>query len=156
MPLFERKKSITVDLVDDNFLEVNAHFKDIFHEIKTSIRFDCGTRIVTRASAEMVSVPFDLCLEVCEKMRELEGLDIKRGVTKWVKEIVGGRRGCAHLADLVVDSVKAMAQVADFFLLPDDMLFDEKLEKLKASNLGICHTYSNLYRNPKFIGNRIE
>lgn len=154
MPIRERHQSITIDREDENFLKVFTHFKDNFHDIKTTIIIDCISRKITFAEAQMDLVPFDLCQEVCIKMKDLVGLEVKKGVTKAINEIIGTSTGCSHLADMAVDSVKAYAQVAPLCMLPEDMEFEEKLEKLKIANKGICHTYSNLDRNPKYIGNR--
>lgn len=154
MPFFERHKSIIINQVDDTTLEVTASMKDKFHEIKTQLVFDYNSQQITGAKVDMVTVPFDLCHEVCVKMNELVGLELKKGVTRWVNEIVGTSRGCSHLVDLVTDSVKALVQSAGVGLLPQDLSFEEKLEKIQTLNMGICHTYSNLDRKPKYIGNR--
>jgi len=152
--LFERNKSVKVSQADNSLLEVVAHLKDRFHEIRTVIIFDSNTKTIVKAGADMITVPFDLCHEVCDKMQGLEGLQLTKGVNKWVKEIVGNSRGCTHLVDLVMESFKAVFQVTGFCLLPAEMPFEEKLQKIQAMNAGICHTYSNLNRNPKYIGNR--
>ncbi len=154
MQLFAREKSIQVDQADDGTLEVTAHFKDKFHEINTFMVFDCNSKEILKAEAKMITVPFDLCHEVCGKMSGLTGLQGTKGINKWVKEIIGGARGCAHLVDMVMDSVKALTQATGFCLLPEDLSFDEKLQKIQEVNMGICHTYSNLGRRPKYIGNR--
>lgn len=154
MPVFERHKNIQVNVIDENKLEIIAHMKDKFHEIKTSLVLNSDTLTVEQASAEMIIVPFDLCREVTVKMNELVGLELKRGILKWVQEIIGKNKGCAHLVDLVIDSVKAAVQVSAVCFLPEEMPFEEKLDKIKTVNMGICHTYSNLGRQPKFIGNR--
>lgn len=154
MSFFERHKSIIIDQIDENTLEVTGYMKDKFHEIKTHMVFDCISQQLTGAKVDMVTVPFDLCHEVCVKMNELVGLELKKGVTRWVNEIVGTSRGCSHLVDLVTDSVKALVQAAGVGLLPHEMPFEEKLEKIQNLNMGICHTYSNLDRKPKYIGNR--
>ncbi len=152
MPLFERNKAVKVNQLEGNILEVTAHMKDNFHEIKTVIEFDNTSKTVIDARAEMITVPFDLCLEVCARMKGLAGLRLQKGVGRSVQEIIGKKQGCSHLFDLTMDSMKALVQAGDFCLLPAEMSFDEKLATLKKVNAGICHTYSNLDRNPRYIG----
>jgi len=154
MPIFEREKSIKLSQLDDNSLEVTAFLKDKFHEIRTSIVFEIHSKQILQAEAEMITAPFDLCREVCPKMDELVGLRIKKGVRKMAQEIVGNSRGCAHLVDLVMDSFKVVVQAAEYCLLPAEMPFEEKLQKIQSINMGICHTYSNLNRKPTYVGNR--
>ncbi len=154
MTLFERDKSIKLRRIDDNSLEVVAHLKDNFHELTTTIVFDCNSRLVRQAEAEMITVPFDLCHEVCAKMHELVGLQIKKGVRKWVREIVGKSWGCTHLVDLVMDSFKVAVQVTDYCLLPPEMPWEEKIQKIQVRNMGICHSYSSLDRKPTYTGRK--
>lgn len=153
MPIRQRHQTISIDWADENCLEVSAHFTDNFHDIKTTIVIDCVSRKITFADARMDLVPYDLCHEVCIKMKDLVGLEVKKGVVKEINEVVGTSRGCSHLADMTVDSVKAFAQAVPLCFLTEEMSFEEKLDKIKTANSGICHTYSNLDRNPKYIGN---
>ncbi|MHB9094279.1 MAG: DUF2889 domain-containing protein [Eubacteriales bacterium] len=152
--LFERDKSIKIRQVDEHSIEIVAHLKDNFHEIETTMVIDSRTRSILGARAEMITVPFDLCHEMCVKMNELAGLKIKKGIRKLVEGIVGGSWGCDHLVGLVMDSVKAAIQATDFCLLPAEMPFEEKLQKIQAINMGICHTYNSLHRKPRYIGSR--
>ena len=152
MSLFTRKKTFDVSCLENNVLEITAHLKDNFHDIKTVIEFDPASKTIVNASAEMITVPFDLCLEVIPKMKGLVGLQVQKGVHRLVQKEVGGIRGCSHLFDLVMDSLKALFQAGEFCLLPAEMPFEEKLETIKKLNAGICHTYNNLDRNPKYIG----
>jgi len=62
-------------------------------------------RIVT-AEADMPCIPMDECRTTLDRVPLLEGLEIKPGFTRKVAGIMGGTRGCTHLATLT----KAMAQ----------------------------------------------
>ncbi len=152
MSLFNRKKTIEVNRLSGNILEVTAHMKDNFHEIKTIIEFDNDSKTIIDARAEMITVPFDLCLEVSTMMKGLTGLRLEKGVRRSIQEVIGGKQGCSHLYDLTMDSMNALVQASGFCLLPTEMPFDEKMEIIKKLNKGICHTYSNLDRNPRYIG----
>ena len=152
MSLFNRKKTIEVNRLSGNILEVTAHMKDNFHEIKTIIKFDNDSKTIIDAKTDMITVPFDLCHEVCPRIKELAGLRLEKGVRRSIQEIIGGKQGCSHLNDLTMDSMNALVQASGFCLLPTEMPFDEKMEVIKKLNKGICHTYSNLDRNPRYIG----
>lgn len=154
MPIFGREKSIQVKLPSPNRLEVTASMKDKFHEIQTFLAFDPSTKTILESRAEMRKTPFDICPETGEKMDRLVGLGIKPGISKIIGELIGGNRGCAHLNDLVLDSLRAVFQTTNFCLFEPELPFDERLEKIKASNMGICYTYSNLHRDPVYIGTR--
>ena len=152
MLMFEREKSIKAHR-NDNSVKIDAHFKDKFHDIEVSMVFSLESKTILSARVQMNTVPFDICHEVCDSLNGLVGLIIKKGIGKKIQEIIGKSNGCAHLFDIVMDILKVLTQV-DFCLLPEEMSFDEKIEHLKTVNKGICHTYSNLERNPEYIGVR--
>jgi hypothetical protein len=54
----------------------------------------------------MPTIPMEDCRTTLDRVSLLQGLEIKPGFTRKVAEIMGGTRGCTHLATLT----KAMAQ----------------------------------------------
>jgi hypothetical protein len=58
------------------------------------------------AFADMPVIPMEECRTTLDRVPLLTGLEIKPGFTRKVSEIMGGTRGCTHLATLT----KAMAQ----------------------------------------------
>lgn len=152
MPIFAREKSIQVKLPEPGRLEVTASLKDNFHEIETLLVFEPVTKTILEAQAKMHRTPFDICPEAGVKLDRLVGLALKPGISKIIGELVGSTQGCAHLTDLVLDSLRAVFQATGFCLFETELPFEERLEKIKAANMGICYTYSNLHRNPVYIG----
>jgi hypothetical protein len=58
------------------------------------------------AFADMPVIPMEECRTTLDRVPLLTGLEIKPGFTRKVSEIMGGTKGCTHLATLT----KAMAQ----------------------------------------------
>jgi len=154
MPVFAREKSIRVDQPEPNRLEVKVALKDKFHEIETLLVIDPETKTILDARAKMIKTPFDICPETGAKIERLAGLIIRPGISKVIGELIGHNQGCAHLVDLVLDSLRAVFQTTNFCLFEQELPFAERLEKIKAANIGICYTYSNLHRNPSYIGTK--
>lgn len=151
MHIFAREKSIQVKMPESGRLEVTASMKDNFHEIETYLVFEPATKTILESQAKMYKIPFDICPETCAKMDRLVGLALQPGISKIVRELIGNNQGCAHLTDLVLDSLRVVFQATGFCLFQTELPFEERLEKIKAANIGICYTYSNLHRNPVYI-----
>lgn len=149
MSFFKRDKSVSISQLDKSTIEISASLKDQFHEIYTTLIINCDTMEISSATAQMITVPWDLCREVIPKMEELSGLRIQKGLKHKVEEIVGGPHGCVHFVELVMESVVNIMQVVEFYLDFGHLPFEEKMKKIQAINKGICHTYSNPDRNPQ-------
>jgi hypothetical protein len=61
---------------------------------------------IVEAFADMPVIPMEPCRTTLDRVPLLTGLEIKPGFTRRVTEIMGGTKGCTHLATLT----KAMAQ----------------------------------------------
>lgn len=149
MSFFRREKSVSLAQVDKNTIEIAAHLKDQFHEITTTLTINVNTKEILAARAQMTTVPWDLCREVLPKIEELSGLVIQKGIKHKVEKIVGGPEGCVHFVELVMESITNIVQVLDFYVSMGGVPFEDRMKKIQAINLGICHTYSNPDRNPQ-------
>ena len=61
---------------------------------------------------DMPTVPHDECPETRNSLEPVIGMRITTGFTNSVKDLVGGRRGCAHLVALLVSMASAAVQGA--------------------------------------------
>ncbi len=155
MLIYEKGKTVSVEQEDIN-MKIIVHFKDYFHEIKTTVTVNSNTMVILAAEAEIISVPWDLCHEIGSKMEGIVGLKIQKGIKEQVRRILGGAQGCVHLVDLTMDSITAMVHLGDFHQMPKAMSYKEKMEKIKEINKGICHTYSSSDRNPKLLRENLQ
>ncbi|MDD3654872.1 MAG: DUF2889 domain-containing protein [Desulfotomaculaceae bacterium] len=133
-----------------------VHFKDYFHEMKSTVTFDSDFTVILAAKAQIIKVPWDLCYEVASKMEGLAGLKIQSGIKEQVQRILGGAMGCVHLVELAMDSITAVVQLRDFHLLPKTMPYKEKMENIRKMYKGICHTYSSNDKNPKLLRENLQ
>ena len=56
---------------------------------------------IVKAQAHMLHVPLPECHETLEVIKSVEGLEIKAGFSKKIKEFMGSTKGCAHLTHLL-------------------------------------------------------
>ena len=76
------------------------------HHISFTCRIAPNPLRIMEAEAEMITVPLEECQACLDKVKELEGMEIKSGFSSRVDALMGKTRGCTHLCTLV----KAMAQ----------------------------------------------
>lgn len=150
MLFYEKGKSVRVEQEDIN-IKIVVHFKDDFHEMKSTVTINSNSMVILAAEAQMITVPWDLCYEVAPKMEGLVGLKIQKGIKEQVRRILGGSEGCAHLAEIAVDSITTMVHLQDFHLPFKAVPYKEKMEKIQEIYKGICHVYSSPDRNPKLL-----
>lgn len=76
------------------------------HHIRLFCRVAPDPLRIVEVQADMPTIPMADCRTTLDRVPLLTGLEIKSGFTSKVSEIMGGIKGCTHLATLT----KAMAQ----------------------------------------------
>lgn len=109
--LYERNLNISVSKLSDDEILTKASLLDLNHNIRIQIRVDTGTKTITAAEAQMVKSPFMICGRTLDKIRNLNGLKIERGVHKKLVDALGHADGCTHLVDLAMEAVRLSANV---------------------------------------------
>lgn len=97
----------------------HAEFEDFNHHIVLDMVFQFGTGLVLEAEAKLLKHPFDECPLAMDSIKKLVGFRaVNFGSSKEIFKMVAGPRGCTHLAELVMESIKARIQAGDQ-LIPD-------------------------------------
>ena len=130
MHVYQRNINVQVKKMDRRTLDLEAWMLDLGHLLRTLIRVDTETRLITHTEAEMVRHPFPACPVVLEKFHNLRGVKVERGISKKIKEIVGTRAGCVHLMELAIESMK----VATINFIWVDSGFESYEDMHKVSN----------------------
>lgn len=110
MILFNRYKNTQVEKVDNITVKLTSTMCDTFHEINMVMLVDLNKAIVMDAKVEFLRQPDAICTETAKLADKLIGLNLGPGLTKRVKEVVGGPSGCTHLMDLVLEAAKSFLQ----------------------------------------------
>jgi len=56
---------------------------------------------IVEAKVETGKLPEEICRVPLEKITSLKGLKIERGFRQKAKRLIGGKKGCIHLLDLI-------------------------------------------------------
>ncbi len=110
--VYERSERYTVNIVPDVGYEVRGEWQDDIHHIRTRMVFDYNTYQVLEAEAEEISTPFSICNQGIQSIKNLVGEPVTPGFSKLVNQKVAGKEGCIHVAEMVLNSVRAGLQGA--------------------------------------------
>ena len=78
------------------------------HHMAVTLLVDSTTLLIEDINVELIATPRDACRETIDCLARIKGLTITGGFTRKVKNIAGGKKGCAHLVELL----QAMAPAA--------------------------------------------
>lgn len=74
----------------------------IVHNIIVRMTLSLPDLTIECAEADMTTVPIEMCKEVKDVVGNLKGLCITRGFKGKVKEVLGGKKGCTHMMNLIL------------------------------------------------------
>ena len=82
----------------------------IVHKMTVHLDIALSDLEIKKARAVMSEVPMDSCREIEAFVQKLVGLKIKHGFTRKVRALLGGVKGCLHLANLILTMGSAAMQ----------------------------------------------
>lgn len=148
--LFIRNINLEIfDIDPDKTFWTKTTFLDLEHGIVLKLRVDAEKREVLEADAEMIRVPYGLCQSALQKVNNLVGLKIERGVMKEITRRVGHSDGCVHIRELAMETVNLvsgalMGYTAGFGLTDrnwNKLSEKERLEKSMPVLQDTCYPY---------------
>jgi len=107
--VFNRKKNVDIRLTD-GFITVTAYMADNYHEMVVSLDITIPGMVITCIRGHMVRVPHESCREGLRALDRAVGLEVKKGLTQRMENAIGGKDGCTHLTNLVMEACHASIQ----------------------------------------------
>jgi hypothetical protein len=74
--------------------------REVIHDMTLTVTVRLSDLVITSAAAGLESFPHAECPFIAPAFAQLEGLSVRRGFTKELRERLGGVSGCAHLGEL--------------------------------------------------------
>ena len=111
-PTAVHRRSIIMDSypLDDEHVTVVGRLTDVepwadsghevIHDMTLTVIVRLADLVITSAVAGMGSFPHAECPFIAPAFAQLEGLSVRRGFTKELRQRLGGVSGCAHLGEL--------------------------------------------------------
>jgi|APFre7841882654_1041346.scaffolds.fasta_scaffold08100_1 hypothetical protein len=120
IPIHERASSVKIFEIGEGKILIEGRLTDerffrsfiyalqrsvepgIVHDIMVKIIVSLPDLTIECAEAEMPTVPIEMCREVKDVVSNLAGLRITREFRSKVKEVLGGKKGCVHIKNLIL------------------------------------------------------
>lgn len=74
----------------------------IIHHIDVKLLIKSDPLMIEDAEARMLNVPLPECRATLDTIEKLKKLEIKSGFSKNIRGIMGGKKGCTHLCNLIL------------------------------------------------------
>ncbi len=74
----------------------------VIHHIDVKFMIKPDPLTIEDAEAMMIHVPLSECRTTLDTIEKLKGLEIKSGFSRQVRSIMGGKKGCTHLCQLII------------------------------------------------------
>lgn len=115
MSLFRRDISVEVEEDGEGAVLLRGRLRDRrfgedLHVLEAEMRVSALDGAILGIDATMPVVPMPECREALEAVRDLSGEVIQPGFSDRVKGVVGSKRGCTHLASLIMNMGNASVQ----------------------------------------------
>lgn len=125
--IYERNINVSVSKINEELILTKASLLDLNHNIRVELTVHVPTKTIREAKAVMVKSPFKICQLTLNKMQNVVGLKIERGIHGRLVDAVGRAEGCTHMVDLTMEAVRLSANVLLGFSRQDEEWRDRKL-----------------------------
>jgi len=140
---FPRTYTVEISPLDSHLVGIHCMLMDPYHHLEMDLVLDASNpeaMVVKEAKASMARVPYPVCREPLERVKELEGLKIERGIRRTVTRLLGGPKGCVHLVDMFMEGIRLAIQAV--VVVWSEKLPPEEGERLRGMVLGgVCIAY---------------
>jgi len=106
---FNRKKNVDIYLKDGS-ITVVAHMADNYHEMEVELDITIPGMVIADIRGRMIRIPHEHCARGIAALGRAVGLEVKKGLTVRMEEAIGGKDGCTHLTNLVMEACHASVQ----------------------------------------------
>jgi Protein of unknown function (DUF2889) len=74
----------------------------IIHHIDVKLLVRSDPLRIVEAQAKMLHIPLTECRSTLDTIEKLKGIEIKSGFSASIRRIMGGKKGCTHLCQLII------------------------------------------------------
>ena len=97
-PLDDEQVTVVGRLTDVEPWSDSGH--EVIHDMTLTVTVRLADLVITSAEAGMGAFPHAECPFIAPAFAQLEGLSVRRGFTRELRQRLGGVSGCAHLGEL--------------------------------------------------------
>ncbi len=127
MEIYERNINISCAVLDEGELRTKASLLDLNHNMRVEITIDQHTHKIIDATSQMVKVPFHICALTTDRVKNIIGFKIERGINRKLAYALGRSEGCSHLFELALEAVRLSSNILLGFSHMEDEWRDRRL-----------------------------
>lgn len=136
-------------LIDDRlcktFIYLLSAFVDpkIVHHIIVRMEVSCPDLIIKSVNTNMHEIPHEVCRDINDYGDNLIGMSLLKGFNSNISQVLGGKKGCLHLYNLLLSMRSAAFQ--GFFTYLSRVQEDGSLRQLyfdESLLVNSCHVWS--------------
>lgn len=124
--IYERNINVAVTKLDNNQVRTKASLLDLNHNMRVDLVVDIPSKTIIDTRSQMIKTPFDICAITSNRIHQLKGMKIERGITREMKKHLSGSSGCTHLYELAVEAVRMLSNVIMGFATGDEKEWRER------------------------------
>lgn len=114
----------------------------VIHHMSIRLLVNCSSLLIEDIDVDLISVPRESCRETINCLAPIKGLIITKGFTAKVKTLIGGKKGCAHLMELLLAMAPAAIQGYAAHQSKRPAVFDSDRAKIILQFLvNTCHVW---------------
>ncbi len=131
----EQRMIVEGFLKDDRFQESHSMTGEKFpsgavHHMVIRLLINCSNLLIEDIDVDLISVPREACRETIGCLAPIKGLTITKGFTAKVKKLIGGKKGCTHLEELILAMAPAAIQGYATYQSRKQVVFDPDHAKM--------------------------
>ncbi|MDD4344261.1 MAG: DUF2889 domain-containing protein [Eubacteriales bacterium] len=144
----ELKTKAWLEEENENHIFIQGELIDDRHHILSVIKFDYKEeKVIEIIKTQWIKSPYTYCSDIKDIINRIIGLEVKTGATAFINKNLGGKDGCIHLAEVVVQIFKCFYQVVhrieDLKLSSEDERKKRKFKVLRNS----CYAYTEKFKD---------
>ncbi len=147
MDEFKRDISMKFTKRENGEILITTGLVDCFHDIVMTIVVDCDTMVIKDIDVNFAKAPRPDCANVKDRLSQLVGTPISRGLTKKLFHVLGGNKGCSNLRNMLLC---ALPIALNFQVAAGIEDHTELLDGIHEQFVGTCIGYAE---PPKSIDN---
>jgi Protein of unknown function (DUF2889) len=131
----EQRMIVEGFLKDDRFQESHSMTGEKFpsgvvHHMAIRLLVNCSNLLIEDIDVDLISIPREACRETIGCLAPIKGLIITKGFTAKVKKLIGGKKGCTHLVELILAMAPAAIQGYATYQSRKQVVFDPDHAKM--------------------------
>ena len=102
----------------------------VVHHMAIRLMVNCSNLLIEDIDVDLISVPREACHETIGCLAPIKGLTITKGFTAKVKKLIGGKKGCTHLEELILAMAPAAIQGYATYQSRKEVVFNPNRAKM--------------------------